>query len=151
MRTRTLLVVLAALLVAAFAAANWSAFMAPTTLSVLITSFEAPLGLVMLVILIVVTVAAALYMALWQGAILLETRRHAKELQAQRTLAEQAEASRFTELRAALHDEAERIAERVAAGHEALRAEIRDNANSLAATIAEMDDRLRGAPIVARP
>ena len=151
MRTRTLLVVLAALLVAAFAAANWSAFMAPTKLSVLVTSFEAPLGLVMLGILIVVTGAAALYMALWQGAILLETRRHAKELQAQRTLAEQAEASRFTQLRAALHEEVERIAVRMEAAHEALRVEICDNANSLAATIAEMDDRLHGALIVAKP
>ncbi len=146
MRARTMLVVIAVLLVAAFVAANWSAFLAPTALSLLVTSFEAPLGLVMLAVLVVAALAAAVYMALWQGTILAESRRHAKELQAQRLLAEQAEASRFTELRGAFQEEMARLAERMSAAHEALHTEIRDNANSLAATLGEMDDRLRRVP-----
>nr|MDQ2735046.1 LapA family protein [Pseudomonadota bacterium] len=88
----------------------------------------------------------AVYMALWQGTILAESRRHAKELQGQRLLAEQAEASRFTELRAAFQEEMTRLTERLTVAHEALRTEIRDNANSLAAALGEMDDRLRRAP-----
>ena len=48
MTIRTLLVSLVLLLLALFAAANWNAFMAPTTLSLLLTSIQAPLGLIML-------------------------------------------------------------------------------------------------------
>lgn len=90
--------------------------------------------------------AGAVYMALWQGTILAESRRHAKELQAQRELAEQAEASRFTDLRTTLLAETARLAEHITAANEVLRTEIRDNANSLAATLGEMDDRLRHTP-----
>lgn len=142
MRARTLSIIIAILLVAGFVATNWSAFLAPTHLSLIFTGFDAPLGLLMLALLVVAVIAGAIYMAFWQGTVLAETRRHTKELQAQRDLAEQAEASRFTELRAALQEEMARVAERMAAANEALRVEIRDNANSLAATIAEMDDRL---------
>ena len=142
MRARTLLVVLMLVLVAAFVAINWAAVVAPTTLSLLFTSFDAPLGLVLLGILVLVVLAFASYMALWQGTILMETRRSAKELQQQRALAEQAEASRFSELRTALHDELERLGERVATTQESLRTEIHDQGNSLAAAIAEMDDRI---------
>ncbi|MEO8080677.1 MAG: LapA family protein [Caldimonas sp.] len=143
MRVRTLLVVLLLVLIAAFAAANWSAFMAPTSLSLLVTSFEAPLGLMMLGLLGVVVLAFAVYMAVWQGTLLMESRRNAAELQKQRTLADQAEASRFTELRGALHDEMVALGERMTQNADALRAEIRDNGNSLAASVAEMDDRLQ--------
>lgn len=142
MRVRTLLVVLVVLLLAAFAAVNWSAFIAPTRLSLVVTSFDAPIGLVMLALLVLLVLAFAVHMALWQGAILLESRRHAKELQAQRALADQAEASRLTELRSLVHDEIGRLADRIAKSQDDLRTEIRDNANSLAATIAEIDDRL---------
>ncbi len=143
MRARAGVFVLVVLLLAAFAAVNWSAFVAPTRISLLITTVEAPLGLVMLGLMVLLVLAFAVQMALWQGAILLETRRHAKELQAQRALAEQAEASRFTELRALVHDEVERLAGRIVQTQDGLRGEIRDNANSLAATIAEIDDRLQ--------
>ena len=142
MRARTWLVVIAVLLVAAFVAANGPAFLAPTTLNLIVASVQAPLGLVMLCILVVAALAAALTMALWRGASLAESRRHAKELQAQRLLAEQAEASRFTELRSVFREEMARLAERIDAANEALRGEIRDNANSLAAVLGEMDDRL---------
>jgi hypothetical protein len=43
----------------------------------------------------------------------METRRHAKELAAQRELADKAEASRFTELRAHLDQEVSRLAESI--------------------------------------
>jgi hypothetical protein len=74
---------------------------------------------------------------------LLESRRQTKELQTQRTLTDQAEASRFRELRDIVHDELEGPANRAAQMQDALRTEIRDNANSLTATIAELDDRMQ--------
>ena len=46
-----------------------------------------------------------------QGTVLVETRRHAKELAAQRELADKAEASRFTDLRAHLDQEMQRLNE----------------------------------------
>ena len=81
------------------------------------------------------------YMAYWQGTVLMDTRRHTKELQAQRTLADEAEASRFTELRSLLHAELDRLASRVEQTQAGLRTEIRDSANSLSAMIGEIDDR----------
>lgn len=143
MRTRTLIVVLIVVLVAIFAALNWSAFAAPTALSLGVATIQAPLGLVMLGLVAVVVLAFAVYMAVWQGGVLLETRRHAKELQAQRALADQAEGSRFTELRGVMHDELERLTARIAQTQEELRLEIRESVNSLAAMIGEIDDRTR--------
>lgn len=143
MRMRTILVVLAIFLIAAFAAANWPVFVAPTRLSLVFTSFEAPLGLLMLVILMAVVLGFVGYMALWQGKTLLEFRRSAKELERQRDLADQAEASRFTALQATMQSDNQQLTARFAQLQEAIGAEIRENANSLAATLAEMDDRLK--------
>jgi uncharacterized integral membrane protein len=143
MRVRTVLVLLAMLLLAVFAAINWPVFIAPTQLSLLVTSFTAPFGLLMLGLVIALVLAFAVYMAAWQGQILMELRRHGKELELQRALADQSEASRFTELRAVLHTEVEQLTARLAQVQEALRTDIRENANSLAASLAEMDDRLR--------
>jgi uncharacterized membrane protein len=97
LRTVFLLIVLAA--IALFVALNWSAFLAPTTLSVGFAQVQAPLGLLMLALLAVLTAVFLTYLVYVQTTVLLESRRHAKELQAQRELADQAEASRFTELR----------------------------------------------------
>ena len=143
MRMRTLFLALVLLSVAVFVAVNWSAFTAPTRLSLLVTAVEAPVGLVMLGVVVLVVLAFGAYLVVWQSAILLESRRQTKELQVQRTLADQAEASRFTELRVIVHDELERLADRMTQALDALRAEIRDHANSLAATIGELDDRMQ--------
>jgi len=97
LRTVVLLVVLA--LVAVFAALNWTAFVAPTTLSFGVAQVQAPLGLIMLGLLAVLTTLFLLYVVYLQTTVIFEWRRHAKELQTQRELADQAEVSRFTELR----------------------------------------------------
>jgi uncharacterized integral membrane protein len=120
MRTVLLLVILA--LLAAFVIANWAAFTTPTTLSVLVGSVQAPLGLVMLTITAALALVFLIYAFYLQTSVLLETRRMTREVQAQRQLADQAEASRFTELR----------------GH------LDQAVNTLAAQIAELDDRMAG-------
>ena len=147
MRMRTLLLLLFGGLIAAFVALNWSAFVTPTALSVGVATFEAPIGLAMLGLLIAVAAVFAIYAAFWQGSVLLDTRRHVKEMQLQRQLADQAEASRFTELRGVMHSELAQMGERLAASQELLRTEMRDGTNSLAAMFGELDDRLavRGA------
>jgi uncharacterized protein HemX len=143
MRARTLIVLLMIALVAVFTVLNWGVFVTPTALSLGFMSVDAPLGLVMLALLALLVLAFAIYMALWQSTVLAETRAHTKELQAQRELADQAEASRFTELRAALQAEFTTLGERLGKAQDALRQEMRDSSNSLAATIGEIEDRLQ--------
>ncbi len=122
LRNVALLVVLGA--VALFAALNWGVIMTPTTLSLGFAEVQAPLGLVLLVMLAVVCALFLFYLVYLQTTVLLEQRRHARELKTQRQLADQAEASRFTELRTLLQARLDQLE------------------NSLAASIGELADRL---------
>ena len=108
MYLRTLLILIVLGAVAIFAAINWKAFMAPTTLSVVFATVEAPLGLILLVVVGLLTLLFLLYVVYLQSSILMENRRNARELQAQRELAEQAEASRISQLRSFLESELRR-------------------------------------------
>lgn len=99
MRARLLLLLLAILLVAGFAAQNWAEITRPTTLNVAVATVQAPLGLILLTALgvaLLVFIAAA---ASLRTRALIESRQHSKALHAQRELADRAEASRFTDLR----------------------------------------------------
>jgi uncharacterized integral membrane protein len=153
MPIRTILLLVVLILIAIFAALNWSAFMAPATLSLGFTDVRAPLGLVMLGLIALVTGLCLIFTVYLQTSVLLEARRHARELHANRKLAEQAEASRYTELRAFLETELQRLAERDDETRSALLAKIdeteRDlrlaieqSGNTLAAYIGELEDRL---------
>lgn len=133
LRNVALLVLL--VLVALFAVLNWSVIMAPTTLSLGFAQVQAPLGLVLLGMLALVTAAFLFYLVYLQSSVLLEARRHARELQASRELADQAEASRFTELRAVLET-------RIAQLERELRGAIEQSGNSLSAYVGELGDRL---------
>jgi hypothetical protein len=158
LRTQLLFVLVVLVVLAAFAALNWTVLAAPAPLNVLVARIEAPPGLVMLAVAIALTL---LYLVLALGletATLLETRRSTRELLAQRKLADDAEASRFTALRSYLEgelaqlktrpDEAVRgVMERVAQVEQTLRREIQEAGNTLAAYIGEVEDRLtRGTP-----
>jgi len=99
MRARLLFLVVAILVVAGFAALNWPEFMRPSPLSFGAGVFEAPLGLIMLALLGATLMIFLVSSAMQESRHLLESNRHARILQAQRDLAEKAEASRFTDLR----------------------------------------------------
>ncbi|MDE2399141.1 MAG: LapA family protein, partial [Burkholderiales bacterium] len=96
LRTLTLAASLALLVV--FTLLNWSAFTAPTALSLGFATVQAPLGLVMLVVTGAVCTLFLVYIVLQQARLIVETRRSAKEVKSHRELADKAEASRFTEL-----------------------------------------------------
>ena len=151
LRTLLILIVLGAVVI--FAAINWNAFMAPTTLSVVVATVEAPLGLILLVVVGLLTLLFLLYVVYLQSSILVENRRNARELQAQRELADQAEASRFSQLRSFLETELGRLEEKteeskvgVLAKLEALERDLRlvveQSGNTLAAYIGEIEDSL---------
>lgn len=153
MPLRTVLLLALAVLFAVFVMVNWTAFMTPTSLSLLVASVEAPLGLIMLLVtgfFAAVFLAYALYL---QTSVLFETRRMTRDLAAQRQLADQAEASRFTELRGMLDARFDRLEDALRGGRTTgsadaqglaaeLRAAIDQAANGLAAQIAELDDRI---------
>lgn len=111
MSLRSLLLLLIGVAILAFVGVNWVAITTPTQLSLLFTEIEAPLGLVMLGMLVGVACVFVIMIAYIQGTVLVETRRHARELSAQRELADKAEASRFTDLRAHLDQEMQRLNE----------------------------------------
>ena len=99
MRTRTTLLVVAILLVAGFAALNWSEIVRSTPLSFGLMVTDAPLGLILLGLLGLTLVLFLASSAAMRTASLMEYRTHQKTLEAQRDLADKAEASRFTDLR----------------------------------------------------
>lgn len=152
MYLRTLLIFVVLGLVAVFSALNWSAFIAPTALSVGFTTVEAPLGLILLAIVGLLTLLFLVYVTYLQSTVLFETRRHSRELHAQRELAEQAEASRFNQLRAFIETELEKVAGEIEQSKSLLltrldqierdlRAGLEQTGNSLAASIGELEDR----------
>ena len=99
MRARLIILVVAILAVAGFAAMNWSEFLRTTPLAFGVIVADAPLGLIMLGLLGLVLLAFLISSASHETRSLIETRQHVKEMQVQRDLADKAEASRFTDLR----------------------------------------------------
>lgn len=146
-----LLVILA--VIAVFAALNWEVFLSPTELSLGFTTAQIPLGLVMLGLLVFMTALFLMFVVYLQGSALLETRRHSRELQVNRELADHAEASRFTELRSFLEVELSKqailntesktaVLARIDQLEQDLRSFTEQSGNTLAAYIGELEDRL---------
>jgi hypothetical protein len=151
--SRTLLVLAVLVLTAGFALLNWTAFSTPTSLYLGFTTVEAPLGLIMLGLVSLLSVVFVVWAISLQATLLMEQRRLNKELQAQRALADTAEASRFTELRSFIAAETLRIAQSTEQTRAALvqrmeqfedrqRNAFEQNANSVAASLGELEDRL---------
>lgn len=157
MKARTIILVVVLIAIGAFTALNWTAFKTPTALSLGVTSVQAPLGLVMLGLMIFLTASFLVFVLYVQASVLVDARRHARELQTHRELADQAEASRFSELRSFLEAELKALANLHAESSAALQARleqldqklhsaVEESGNTLAAYIGELEDRLeRGA------
>jgi uncharacterized integral membrane protein len=154
LRTLLILVVLGLLII--FALINWSAFTAQTSLSVVFTTVEAPLGLILLGIAGALTLLFLIYVVYLQSSALFESRRYARDLQAERDRAEQAEASRVNQLRAFLETEIEKLTKqnedfrtavlaRLDEMDRDLRSTVEQSGNTLAAYIGEIDDRVERA------
>ena len=153
MRARTALMLVILVALGIFAALNWAVFTAPTELNLVFTRVAAPLGVVMLAITVLVTLLYVAFLAWLETAAFLEARRYARELHAQRELAQNAEASRYTELKAFIAAELDEL--RTARETEALdlsgrldrvetelRSDIEKAGDTLAAYIGELEERL---------
>ena len=138
-RGLTFLLLLA--VIALFALLNWSAFSTPTPLSLGVTTVQAPLGLIMLGLVTFLCVMFAGWVISLQAGSLMDARRQTKELQAQRDLADKAEASRFTELRSVLLARIDRLQDET-------RLALDQSGNSVAAQVGELEDRLDRARLL---
>ena len=127
---RALAFFLVLVFVGLFALINWEAFTALTPLTLGFTTVHAPLGLIMLGLTAFLCVLFTVWVVSLQAASLIEARRQNKELQAQRDLADRAEASRIAVLRTELL------------------ARLDDSTNSTAAHIAQLEDRLERAQML---
>lgn len=143
--TGALLVVV--LLIAALAALNWGLLVAPTLMSLGFMQTNAPFGLIMLGLTVLLGVLLIAYVVYLQSSVLLETRRHNREMQTQRDLADKAEASRFTELRNFLEAQATARSAQDGERHAAMLARAQQTENSLAAHIGQLEDRLERRPM----
>ena len=153
MGLRSILLIVLLALLAAFVALNWAAFTASTSLTLGFSSVQAPLGLVMLALSALLALVFLGFAFSVRTAALLEGRRQMKELQAQRELADKAEASRITRLQQSLEAGFERMTEqmrmdknellaRVAQLEQAQAQLITETANGLAAAVGELEDRM---------
>lgn len=147
MQLRSIVLLLTMLAIAALAALNWAALSAPVLVSLGLTTLEAPLGLLMLGLTALLAVVGVAYVLSLQGSVLLETRRHTKELQAQRELADKAEASRFTELRSFLETQQQQthtaLLARLDHLETRLAARAQESDNTTAAYVGQLEQQLR--------
>ena len=150
MQMRSTLLLIIVLAIAALAALNWDLLAASSMVSVGLMTFEAPLGLLMLGLTTLLGVFGVAYVLSLQGSVLMEARRHTKEMQAQRELADKAEASRFTELRSFLeaqHVQAQAaLLERLNNMESHLTARAEESDNTTAAYVGQLEQQLRGRP-----
>ena len=146
-----LLVILVALGI--FATLNWPVFTAPTQLNLVMAQVETPLGIIMLTIVVTITLLYVASLTWLETAALLEARRSARELHTQRELAQNAEASRYSELRGFLATElgelrtlpettTRDLMARLERVETELRGDIERAGNTLAAYIGELEERL---------
>ena len=153
MRFRTLLLIALILLIAGFVGLNFDAVMQHTNLNLGVAEIQAPLGLVMLGMVVAVTGVFLVALLFFQAGHAMEIRRLTKEMAEQRHLADKAEASRFTELReflktemekTAVRDEAlnDKLAQKMDLVRNSLTETIEHTGNGLSANLGEIEDRL---------
>ena len=155
MSIRSILLLILALVLVAFAILNWGLITQPAALSLLVGTVNAPLGLILLGFIVVMALVFVALQAYAQTIFLMEGHRHTKELAAQRELADNAEASRFTELKTFVAEEMVRLSkeradtlQEVQARMERMQTElvqrVDEQANSLAALVGQLEDHVRG-------
>lgn len=155
-RIPTLLLLLCLLLTGLFVTLNWQVFLAPTALSFGVATLEFPLGVVMLTLLVLIVSLFLIYVVYLQGQALIEARHFARELRANQAKADNAEASRFTEVHKLIRAEMAQLTEQHTQNHAALTAaldrlhedlsaRVTDTVNTVAAYVGELEDRMEAA------
>jgi ABC-type multidrug transport system fused ATPase/permease subunit len=153
MRTRSIVLIIAILLVAAFAALNWGEMVRPSPLSFGLFVTDAPLGAILLGLLAITLVLFLASTAAMKTQSLMDYRAHQKTLEAQRELADKAEASRFVDLRQHMDTQLRELRERDAISasefeksrmeaQREIRTQLEQINRTLAARLNELESRL---------
>ncbi len=148
-----MIIALALAALAALALFNWPAISAVGPVSLGVTEVQASLGLLLLGFTAALSLLFIVHALVQHTRAAGEARRHAKEMTAQRDLADRAEASRFSELRAYLETELRRLdaqgaahrdsaVARIDALEAALRAKTDEATRTLSAYVGEVEDKL---------
>lgn len=136
------------LLLVAFTLLNWAAFTAPAMLSIGVTTVRVPLGIVMLAATGLLTAVFVVFLVYQQAAALVAARHATRNLERQRKLAEEAEASRIAGLRAYLETALAKLTSGASGDPALQRVEatllrrLTETENALAAHIAEVEDKI---------
>ena len=138
MRVRNVVLIILLVLIAVFTALNWLVISQSTTLDLGVMKVQGPLGVVLLGFTTLVAVTFVAYVLYMQTGMLFESRRQNKEMEQQRNLADQAELSRFTELRAYMQGELMNAEKR----HEEQQAQLLTRLDRLEANIAAEIEQL---------
>ncbi|HWI81253.1 hypothetical protein [Ramlibacter sp.] len=162
MRARLLFIILAAVVVGGLAALNWGEVTRTSHLNFGVVLADAPLAGILLGALALTLLVFLVSSAIQESRNLLAWNRHSKELQAQRDLADRAEASRFTDLRQHIDATLREARQRDSIGssefeksllqsHRELRTQMDSTHRTLMARLAELEARLdQRGPIVER-
>jgi hypothetical protein len=153
MRARLVFIVLAALVVGAIAALNWPEVTRTSHLNFGVVMADASLGAILFGAFLLTLVVFLVSSAIMESRNMLHWNRHSRELQAQRDLAERAEASRFTDLRqhidTTLRESRQRDAlagtefeKSMLQSHRELRTNLENMNRSLMARLSELEARL---------
>jgi hypothetical protein len=137
-----LLIAIAAILAIVFVSINWSMLGTSIAVSFGFTRVSVPLGLVLLGFTLLLTAVFFGLALRVQLRLLAAHRRHEGELRSQRELADNAEASRLTELRQYLQQELAALREQQRQSEQRLHDELLATGNSLSASVGEIDERL---------
>ena len=147
MNFRSLLLTLTAAAIAAIAVLNWNTLATSVPVSLGVVTVDAPLGIVMLALTALLAAFALAYVLWLQGSVLIETRRHGKEMQVQRELADKAEASRFTEMKIFLQAQSQQthsaLMERIETLESRVLARANESDNSTAAYWGQLENQLQ--------
>lgn len=136
-----------------FATSNWQAIITPIPLSLVFMETNAPLGLILLAITGLLTLLFLGFVVYMQSSTLMLRKRLNKELESQRKLADEAEASRIAELKNYLQAELQQLsnqnadihqktADRITYVETALKEVIEETGSTLTAYIGELEDKL---------
>lgn len=162
MRGRLLFIILAALIVGGIAALNWGEITRASRLNLGLVLTDAPLAGIMFGAFALTLVVFLISSAIQESRNLMAWNRHAKELQAQRDLADKAEASRFTDLRQHIDHTLRESRQRdsivnsefeksMLQSHRDLRAQLDTMNRTLMARLADLETRMEPRTVVDAP
>lgn len=143
MTVRSVVLVLLSILAAIFLILNWQGIMAPVPVNFIFGEVEAPLALILLVVLGVLWVVGIAWSLMSQASTLLEIRRAYKEANANKTLANHAELSRTEQMKKTLQEEMSGMQEKIIAELKTIASETGASVKTSDARIAALEESVK--------